>query len=90
MPDEVRGAVILQTAATAGYAVAQTNWGASLHNGRGTLVNAPEAVVWYKRAAAQGTAVAPFNLGVCFRDGAGVRQDGAAATACFQIAADRG
>lgn len=66
---------LFERAGEAGSEDGQYMAGLMYHRGRGTEVNGPAAVTWYKRAAATNSPAALTNLGVIYRDGVGVEPD---------------
>ena len=56
-------------------AIAQSNLGNDVLNGRGVAKDDAQAVAWYRKAADQGNAPAQNDLGVMYEKGRGVAKD---------------
>ncbi len=90
LPPDSMGPLALRKAAAAGDAVAQFDLAARLTEGRGTVQNLAEAVVWYERAAKSGLAPAQYRLASLFEKGQGVARNPEVAAKWYRSAAEVG
>ena len=88
--DLQRASSLMQKAAEAGFAQAQSTLGTKYLTGKGVPASDTEAAKWFLRAAAQGSAMAQFFLGTMHEDGRGVTRDRTKAIAWFEKAAAQG
>ena len=80
----------IETLAESGLAEAQFLMGTAYAEGLGKVVDAEQAVDWYRKAAAQGHVLAQHNLGNVSFSGTGTDQDYAQAVYWWQLAAEQG
>lgn len=88
--ETMRGLSLLEQAAMAGDAKAQSNIGFLLIEGNNVEKDYDKAVFWLERAAQQGMAQASSMLGDLYRDGLGVERDSLQAAAHYYAAVDAG
>lgn len=79
-----------QSAANAGFALAENNLGFAYQNGHGVVPNDVLAAKWYALAAKAGLANAENSLGFLYQNGRGVKQDDQQADIWYQKAAVQG
>ncbi|MBX6425034.1 MAG: SEL1-like repeat protein [Variibacter sp.] len=80
----------LRAAAAAGDPKAAYEIATRYAEGRGVMVNLPEAARWFERAAAHNLAPAQYRLGSLYEKGQGVKKDLDKARRLYRAAADSG
>lgn len=88
--EAMRGLSLLEQAAMAGDAKAQSNIGFLLIEGKNVEKDYEKAAFWLERAAQQGVAQASSMLGDLYRDGLGVERDSLQAASHYYAAIDAG